>query len=541
MGDTKKILRRAVIYARVSTDDQAEKGYSLPTQIAACRKYAEANAFRVVAELADDCSGSIPITDRPNGRKVYELVDNSGVDAVIIYTHDRTARDERVIEYLLFKAYLHDRGVDLHYSDTGLDAYTMEGNLVGYIKAHAAAAERLKIRERTRRGKIAKARSGKMIMEGRLPYGGRREGKGREAHIIRCEEELRVVKKIFEWFVNGDGKNGPLSLYRISEKLYDLKISPPGAKGRLVHWGTCAVRRILVNEIYAGRTYYCKSRVVSPGKQVLNPREDWIPIEVSELKVVSQDMFKAAQNRLSHNKHYAARNRHYEYLLAGFLKCGICKRRMYATYFMKRKGGLGFLYKCPHNVDGYHPCPRRGRSVPADKADMMVWNWVVDLLSNDAKLDKGIREMKERRLSEIAPKKQRLEAVNKLIEKAEQKIKRLTDDLSEETDTFAREAIKESRAQVLIQRNSFVEEREALIAELAQRDFTDEDIATIKTTAAIIRRKLKGKPTYEQKRELFDLIHLKAELQGFVGHRKIHVICGLSPEGKRLTIDSQSP
>lgn len=540
MGEAKKILRRAVIYARVSTDDQAEKGYSLPTQLAACQKYAEANDLRVVAELADDCSGSISIADRPNGRKIYELVDNSAVDAVIIYTHDRTARDERVIEYLLFKAYLHDRGVELHYSDTGLDAYTMEGNLVGYIKAHAAAAERLKIRERTRRGKIAKARSGKMMMDGRAPYGGRRTGTGREAHVVRCEEELHIVKKIFDWYVNGDGKHGPLTLYRISEKLYDLKISPPGAKGRLVHWGTCAVRRILVNEIYAGRTYYCKSRVVSPGKQVPNPREDWIPIEVSELKVVSQEMFQAAQNRLAHNKYQSFRNRRHEYLLPGFLKCGNCKRRMYATYFKKRKGGLGFLYKCPHNVDGYHPCPRRGRSVPAEKADTVVWNWVVELLSDDAKLENGIRKMKEQRLSQIAPKQQRLEAVNRHIEKAEQKIKRLTDDLSEETDTFAREAIKESRSQVLIQRNSFVEERDTLMAELAQCDFTDKDIATIKANAAIIRRKLKGKPTYEQKRELLDLIHFKAELQGIAGHRKIFVTCGLSPKGKQLTIDSQS-
>jgi site-specific DNA recombinase len=69
-------MKRAAIYARVSTDIQAEMGYSLPTQLEACRKYAQANGFTVAAELADDCSGSIPVAERPQGRRLYELVDS---------------------------------------------------------------------------------------------------------------------------------------------------------------------------------------------------------------------------------------------------------------------------------------------------------------------------------------------------------------------------------------------------------------------------------------------------------------------------------
>ena len=41
--------KRAVLYARVSTDDQADKGYSLPSQLDACRKYAERLGYLVVA------------------------------------------------------------------------------------------------------------------------------------------------------------------------------------------------------------------------------------------------------------------------------------------------------------------------------------------------------------------------------------------------------------------------------------------------------------------------------------------------------------
>ncbi len=164
----------------------------MPSQLEACRKYAEQHGFVVVAELADDCSGTIPIMDRPRGKELYRLVDSSGVDAVILYTLDRTARDEKVIEYLLFKSHLYDKGVELHYSDTGLDPYTMEGNLVGYIKAHAATEERKKITERSKRGKLAKAQAGRWI--GMLvPYGYSKIGSKRDARLEINDAQANIV------------------------------------------------------------------------------------------------------------------------------------------------------------------------------------------------------------------------------------------------------------------------------------------------------------------------------------------------------------
>lgn len=173
--------KRASIYTRVSSDEQAENGYSLPLQLDGCRKYGAMHNFTVVIELAEDCSGTIPIIERPEGSRLYQAIDAGQLDAVILFTVDRTARDERVLEYLLFKDYLYSHDLELHYSDTGLDPYTMEGNLVGYLKSWGAAEERRKIIERTSRGNNMKARNEKPVMSGYAPYGYRRESKGKTA------------------------------------------------------------------------------------------------------------------------------------------------------------------------------------------------------------------------------------------------------------------------------------------------------------------------------------------------------------------------
>ena len=59
--------KRAVIYCRVSTDEQAEKGYSLPVQLVACQKYAQGNGFQVVSEFCEDYTVTVPTEDRPEG------------------------------------------------------------------------------------------------------------------------------------------------------------------------------------------------------------------------------------------------------------------------------------------------------------------------------------------------------------------------------------------------------------------------------------------------------------------------------------------
>ncbi|HTP08947.1 MAG TPA: recombinase family protein, partial [Anaerolineae bacterium] len=160
--DTVKVngQKRAVIVARVSTQRQARQGLSIETQLEKCCEYAERNGFAVVEELQDAISGTVPIAERPAGQQLYKLIDDHAVEAVILYTNDRTARDDYSIEYLLLKDHCYSNGIELHYADSGRDDNTVTGNIVGYIKAQIAAEEKRKIAERTMRNKKQRPSAG---------------------------------------------------------------------------------------------------------------------------------------------------------------------------------------------------------------------------------------------------------------------------------------------------------------------------------------------------------------------------------------------
>jgi len=125
---------RTLIYTRVSTIEQTEK-FGLDTQLRDCRAYAASHDMQIIAELSDDISGTIPIDERPQGKLIYQFVDNGEVDAVLMPTIDRTSRDERAIDYQIFKYRLYDNDVELHYADSGIEhTGTMEGDLIGARK-----------------------------------------------------------------------------------------------------------------------------------------------------------------------------------------------------------------------------------------------------------------------------------------------------------------------------------------------------------------------------------------------------------------------
>src|SRR5262245_7550031 len=81
--------KRVAIYCRVSRDEQADN-WSLPTQEAACRKYAEERAYEIIGVWKEDFTGMV--IDRPEMDKIRRLVDARRVDVVLFYNTDRLTR-----------------------------------------------------------------------------------------------------------------------------------------------------------------------------------------------------------------------------------------------------------------------------------------------------------------------------------------------------------------------------------------------------------------------------------------------------------------
>ncbi len=91
--------KRAILYARVSTDEQARSGYSLAQQIEALREYAASEGYEVLEEVQDPGQSGASL-ERPGMDRVRDLVATGGVSVVPAQDRDRLAR-EPAYHYLL--------------------------------------------------------------------------------------------------------------------------------------------------------------------------------------------------------------------------------------------------------------------------------------------------------------------------------------------------------------------------------------------------------------------------------------------------------
>jgi site-specific DNA recombinase len=84
--------KRAILYARVSTDEQAKSGYSLAQQIEALREYADREGYEVLEEVTDPGQSGASL-ERPGMDKVRDLVAAGGVSVVLAQDRDRFTRE----------------------------------------------------------------------------------------------------------------------------------------------------------------------------------------------------------------------------------------------------------------------------------------------------------------------------------------------------------------------------------------------------------------------------------------------------------------
>jgi site-specific DNA recombinase len=91
--------KRAILYARVSTDEQARSGFSLAQQLEALREYATHEGYEVLEEVTDPGQSGASL-ERPGLDRVRDLVAAGGVSVVLAQDRDRFAR-EPAYHYLL--------------------------------------------------------------------------------------------------------------------------------------------------------------------------------------------------------------------------------------------------------------------------------------------------------------------------------------------------------------------------------------------------------------------------------------------------------
>ncbi|MBD2152508.1 recombinase family protein [Pseudanabaena sp. FACHB-1277] len=176
-------MTKAIGYVRVSTQEQADHGYSIEAQVSKIKAYADLYDIELV-DVVIDAGVSAKSLKREGLQRVLTTLDNGGADAVLIFKLDRLTRD--VSDWnTLIKDYFTDKAL-LSVSDQ-IDTRTAAGRLCLNVLMSVAQWEREAIGERTSTALRQKQSQGEHV--GSPAYGYEMVNK----KLVKVATELEVI------------------------------------------------------------------------------------------------------------------------------------------------------------------------------------------------------------------------------------------------------------------------------------------------------------------------------------------------------------
>jgi DNA invertase Pin-like site-specific DNA recombinase len=222
---------KALAYIRVSTEEQASHGLSIPAQKEALESYARLRGLDIAEFIVDaGVSGGKPLGARPGGQRLLALLAEGGASHVVVLRLDRLFRNAS--DCLATVEAWTKRGYVLHLLDVGgnaIDTSSAAGKFMLTILAAVAEMERNLIAERIRTVLRWKRNNGKVF--GHVPYGFARDGD----NLVPVEAEQKTLELIFELRARG------YSLHKIARTL-EARGIPTKRGGR---WAAATVRKLL--------------------------------------------------------------------------------------------------------------------------------------------------------------------------------------------------------------------------------------------------------------------------------------------------------
>lgn len=289
-------MKKAAIYIRVSTIEQAKEGFSIGAQKDRLISYCKAKNWAIHDIYIDDGYTGTN-TDRPALQSLLNALGD--IDLVVVYKLDRLSRSQKDVLFLVEDKFLNN-DIDFVSLVESFDTSTPFGRAMLGILAVFAQLERETIIERTKLGKEKRAKEGLWRGGGNQPYGYVYDEKLKR--LIVDDYESMIVKEIFDLYLSGKGMN---SIARtLTENGYKTRVN--------TDWNMRQVRRVLANDTITGVVKY-KDEVY----------------EGLHEAIIDKDIFKEVQNILNDK---AKKGTTTKYLLGGMLYCGHCGGRLRASW-----------------------------------------------------------------------------------------------------------------------------------------------------------------------------------------------------------------
>ena len=154
-------MARLIGYVRVSTDDQATHGFSIPAQIEEIGKWAKNHGHDLVGiEIDDGVSGGIRIERRPGGYRVLQAMNEGRADGMVAVSQDRIYRDDAGWALLVAAMDETKRGIYVTSRGPASVVATQADRLAATFMSAIASGHRLAIKEHTTRALRGKRERG---------------------------------------------------------------------------------------------------------------------------------------------------------------------------------------------------------------------------------------------------------------------------------------------------------------------------------------------------------------------------------------------
>ena len=309
MNNERKV---AGLYIRVSTEDQAREGFSLPEQEKRLRALCELKGYDIYKLYKDAGISAKTGNTRPAFEELLQDIREKKCNTIVVLKLDRLTRSVYDMEFIM--KFLEENNAYLDCANDDINTTSANGRMVARLLTTVSQNEIERTSERTKFGMAG------AIKEGHIPHKAPFGYKHVDKKLVPDEATKDQIIRIFNLYYQGNSYQTISNLYN-KEKVFGK-----------TNWCDGTILKIIENEIYKGDFVH--------GKRTKNPTHYEDVVE----PIVSKELWEECQVQKKKNARNYKRDK--EYLFLQKLKCPKCGRILGGNATRKKNGNIYYYYQC---------------------------------------------------------------------------------------------------------------------------------------------------------------------------------------------------